>query len=478
MKDKKHYKVFVIEDNEGDFTIVEELIGQRMANAEILHANTFKRASSLLRAPGATCDVILLDLTLPDKSGQELVTGISDIALHFPVIILSGYSNIDFSIHSISQGISDYLIKDELNATTLYKSIIYAIERKKSISQLEQSEKRYSDLFHLSPLPMWVYETETFRFPQVNRAAIDHYGYSAEEFLSMTIFDIRPEEELERTINTISVPGHQESGVSNIKIKHRKKTGEMMDVEISSTPIVINDKRYKSVIVNDITEKNRIELSITKAIIKTQEDERYEIGGELHDNVCQILATSQLNLGMLKELLPASGMHWFSQCRDYIILAAQEIRNLSHRLAPAFFDKTTLEEAFGLLLKSFNTDNRYKILLRFNPAVKSYTLNPDLQLNLYRILQEQLRNIQKYAKAGMIQVDLELENDQLTMQVADDGVGFNVHTVKGGIGMANMRRRAALFSGILKLDSTPGNGCTLAVVIPQDALAGSTRDHA
>ena len=116
-----------------------------------------------------------------------------------PIIILTGYADIDFSIKSISQGILDYLLKDDLNATTLYKSIIYAIERKKTISELKESEKRYSDLFHLSPQPMWVLDPETFRFVQVNKATIELYGYSEEEFLNMTLMDIKQEEDISKT---------------------------------------------------------------------------------------------------------------------------------------------------------------------------------------------------------------------------------------------------------------------------------------
>jgi len=69
-----------------------------------------------------------------------------------------------------------------LNSHVLYKSITYAIERRKVISELEESKRRYSNLFHLSPQPMWLYDTETYEFLQVNVAAIEHYGYSEDEF--------------------------------------------------------------------------------------------------------------------------------------------------------------------------------------------------------------------------------------------------------------------------------------------------------
>src|SRR5690606_34852793 len=109
------------------------------------------------------------------------------LAKSTPVIVLTGYSDIDFGIKSLSMGISDYLLKEELSATSLYKSIMYSIERKEIYRTLKESEKRYKDLFHLSPEPMWLYDVETLKFLDINNAAIKHYGFSREEFLNMTI---------------------------------------------------------------------------------------------------------------------------------------------------------------------------------------------------------------------------------------------------------------------------------------------------
>ena len=237
-------------------------------------------------------------------------------------------------------------------------------------------------------------------------------------------------------------------------------------MQTNSTPIIINDKASTLIIAIDVTEKNLYEHKITKAIIKTQEDERYEIGGELHDNVCQILAASLLSLKMLKRSLSKPAIEWYDQCSKYINLAAEEIRNLSHRLAPAFFDASTLEEVFTILLNTFNIEEKYKILLHVDDTVSQHVLSRELQLNLYRILQEQLKNILKYAQASMIKVDVIIYNNKLKMRVCDDGVGFNTASVKGGIGIANMKRRAELFAGKLEIDSSPGNGCMVLIDIP------------
>jgi len=473
-KDTKQYHILIVEDNPGDFIIVSDLLSEQISMPVIKHVTTYGQAFDILAA-GTVFDIILLDLSLPDKKGQQLVTAILQIASMSPVIILTGYADVDFSIKSVSEGASDYLLKDDLNATMLYKSIIYAIERKKTVTELIGSEKRYSDLFNLSPQPMWVFDSETFRFTQVNKATIALYGYTEEELLKMTLLDIKLEEDIPKAMADLGIANTQSWANKNLT-RHRKKTGEIIDMEISSTAITVGDKRFRSVIAIDVTEKNQYENKITRAILKTQEDERYEIGGELHDNVCQLLAVSQLTFGMVKESIVPARSVLFKKGMDYITMALNEIRNLSHRLAPAFFDESTLEEAFAELFETVKVDGKLEIVLHFDASVKKYPLGLELQLNLYRILQEQLRNIQKYAKAALVGVDLSIYDNKLKMRISDDGIGFNMNLVKQGIGLSNMKRRAELFSGKFDIISSPGKGCTVEICIPLDETGGPSKE--
>jgi len=464
-KNTNKFNILVVEDDPGDFALVEDYLTEQITEPGIVRATSFRECSSILLKGDKVFDVILLDLSLPDKSGVVLVSEMLKITADCPLIVLTGFTDVDFSIHSISMGVSDYLLKDDLNSRSLYKSIVYCMERKKQLYELKESEKRYSNIFHLSPQAKWIYDEATLRFTQVNKAALELYGYSEKEFLSMTILDLKPEEDKSEFLK--SVDGKENSkNTFKERFRHYKKTNEPIDVEIYSNPITFNDKHYRSVIAIDITEKLQFEYKLTSAIIKTQEDERYEIGAELHDNVCQILASCQLTLGMLKETFDLSGEVMFNKSCEYLNLATNEIRNLSHRLAPAFFNDTTLEKAFKRLLTDFNVENHYAISLNFDLLLKTTEISRDLRINLYRILQEQLRNILKYAKAPAIKVDVVKSRDGLKMQVSDNGIGFDTDKVKGGIGLSNMKRRAELFSGRLRIDSTPGLGCTVTADIP------------
>ncbi len=155
--------------------------------------------------------------------------------------------------------------------------------------------------------------------------------------------------------------------------------------------------------MQDITFQKEEELRLAKTIIKAQEAERHFIGQELHDNVNQLLVASQLNLGMVKKMNPEKAAELIDNIKGYISTAINEIRNLSHQLSPSSFGDVTLKDVFENLLQGINANNDYRIQLKFHYP-QNEPLNQDLQITLYRILQEALNNIVKYAKASNIEI--------------------------------------------------------------------------
>ncbi len=184
-KDKKQYNLLVVEDNEGDYFLIKDYLEEMIVAPLLSRAKSFYETCEVLENKQGQLDVILLDLSLPDKNGLELIVEVLALELSIPVIVLTGYTDFSFAVTSLGMGISDYLLKDDLTATTLYKSLVYNIERQKSIKNLKDSEQRYADLFHLSPQPMWVIDQKGLNFLDVNEAAIRDYGFSYEEFLKM-----------------------------------------------------------------------------------------------------------------------------------------------------------------------------------------------------------------------------------------------------------------------------------------------------
>jgi len=344
-------------------------------------------------------------------------------------------------------------------------------EKKQLEESLISSELKFRTFFNVAPIPMWAIDPVSYGFVLVNKAALAHYGFSEEDFLKKTVMDLRKEDNYHKIEEDIlkvrkDEPSRDFNRIYRYNVNHFKKSGEKIEVELYTSPIVLEGRNCILTIALDVTERNQYENKITKAIIKTQEDERFEIGSELHDNVCQILAAAGIYLSRLKPSLKNSDLDLYIQSYQGIRMATDEIRNLSHRLAPAFFDNTTLEEAFEGLVKSFNINDSYNVLIGFDNCVKNYFLSQELQLNLYRILQEQLRNIIKYAKCTKIEIGVCIKKSKLKMHIADNGTGFDLTEVKSGIGLANMKRRAELFGGEMQINSSPGNGSELIITIP------------
>lgn len=257
---ERKLSILVIEDNMGDYVLIEDYIREELRNVAVTHATTFEQAKKAILEEVAF-DVILLDLTLPDCSGEELVNEALRLGKETPLIVLTGYSNKIFSVKTLSLGVSDYLLKDELSAAHLYKSITYSIERKRINNELKQSEEKYRNLFYSSPTPTWIYDPDTFFFLDVNAAASRHYGYSREEFLAMTIYDIRPEKDRERVREVVNLNRHTQNYFEGI-FEHYKKNGELIQVNILSNSVIFSGKSARLVVSNDITEKLKAEIQI------------------------------------------------------------------------------------------------------------------------------------------------------------------------------------------------------------------------
>lgn len=133
--------------------------------------------------------------------------------------------------------------------------------RKHIEKNLKEAKKQYQELFDLSPLPQWVYNTEDYTFQDVNQAAIAHYGYSKEEFLAMTIKEIRPREDLEYFLKTMN-KDVKEGMFHKMVARHLKKNGEIIDVQVEGNPILYQGESARLVLAVDITEKSRAQQAL------------------------------------------------------------------------------------------------------------------------------------------------------------------------------------------------------------------------
>jgi PAS domain S-box-containing protein len=253
------------------------------------------------------------------------------------------------------------------------------------------------------------------------------------------------------------------------------RDGEMREQFLSGQPMSEESGRNKQyfIIGTDITERRRMEeerlankierqKEITRIMLQSQEMERNALGRELHDNINQILASVNLRLGYFLEE-PEGNIDVIADCRDMLLKAIAEARNLSHHMVMPRFSERSLKEELELLIENFSFSKKVEIeLSNFNEE----ELSSYIKETLFRITQEQLSNIAKHAKADKITMRLYSEDSAIKMEIHDNGIGFDNRQKRKGIGITNILNRVESYNGIASITSKPGNGCTLLVSIP------------
>lgn len=130
-------------------------------------------------------------------------------------------------------------------------------ERKQFEEKLLESERRYHFLFENNPMPMWIFSEDSFEFLEVNNRAVEHYGFTREEFARMTLRDIRRPEDIQALDQALlSSP----SGVTSIETVHKMKDGTLINVRVSTMPMAYRGDRARIALVQDITEQKRVEI--------------------------------------------------------------------------------------------------------------------------------------------------------------------------------------------------------------------------
>ncbi len=202
---------------------------------------------------------------------------------------------------------------------------------------------------------------------------------------------------------------------------------------------------------------------ITRAMLRGQEKERNQIGRELHDNISQLLAAIKMKLGFSISH-PEKAELFIQQSFENIQEAITETRNLSHRMVmPRFTESSLHDEMTNLLHQYHNQERKTKLQI---VGVEDVEVPSSIKETLYRIAQEQLHNVEKYAQASLVELEIRGNANHLSMRIEDNGVGFDTNKKRNGIGLTNIHNRAESYNGSAMVISSPGNGCRLYVEIP------------
>jgi PAS domain S-box-containing protein len=348
-----------------------------------------------------------------------------------------------------------------------------SLQVEQSRMELEQKAENYKLLFENNPMPMWIISKDTLGVLNVNQAAVMHYGYSKEEFLLLSSKDLRPAEDVEKYMAAVArkATGRERHGIW----RHKKKDGTLIMVDIIVNDIIYEKQEARLILGTDVTEKLRAEAElvrhramrqqiITETTIQVQEKEREEIGKELHDNINQILASTKLYLELARGENSGLFPEAIEKSYENINLAMGEIRQLSKQLVPPTLD-TPLGDSLTGLTEELMAITPIEVLLETG-GFDEDLLDETIKLTLYRIVQEQLNNILKYAAANRISISIETANDTVYMKITDNGVGFDPQKKAKGIGLRNIDSRVKFYRGTAAVHSMPGQGCAIEISIP------------
>jgi|GEM_PF-3309073 len=238
-------------------------------------------------------------------------------------------------------------------------------------------------------------------------------------------------------------------------LQHTAFTGAViMHVNITELKRLENER-----LQNKIAEQR----NIARAMLQGQEKERNQIGRELHDNIVQLMAATKMKLGLFASQ-QGSKPALLNQSMDHLQAALTETRNLSHQMVTPRFTVYTFRSELERLFSDYANDTR-KIHLKI-AAIDEASISIPLRETLYRIAQEHLNNIEKYAQASQVHLELYLQDGSVSMIISDNGAGFDLKQARKGIGLTNIYNRAESFAGTASIVSEPGRGCTLIIEIP------------
>jgi signal transduction histidine kinase len=219
-----------------------------------------------------------------------------------------------------------------------------------------------------------------------------------------------------------------------------------------------------------LEEKDRLRGQLLEKLISAQEDERRRISRELHDQTGQSLTSLLVGLKVLEGASSVEDLAArTSSLKDLVHQTLDEVHRLSVELRPAMLDDLGLVAALREMARGFEAAHRVPVTVTVRGLEQR--LSPLLEATVYRVVQEALTNVAKYAAARHVVVTLERVDGEVRSSVVDDGRGFDPATRLGpdhrpSLGILGMQERIGLLGGHFDLDSAPGSGTRVAFSIP------------
>ena len=246
-----------------------------------------------------------------------------------------------------------------------------------------------------------------------------------------------------------------------------------------STAAYSPKKEHVIVVLDDITERKLAEETLkqsyeeirrlTEHLQKIREEERTHIAREIHDELGQQLTVLKMDLSWLNKKLNGSDEAIKQKIRnllDLLDVTVNSVRRISSELRPSLLDNLGLVAAMEWHLKEFEKSSGIKII--FNEPKEESEMPDSIKNGLFRIFQESLTNVARHSKAKKVKVELLQKKDQLILSIEDDGKGFDKQKAAGKktLGILGMKERAMMMGGSYEINSVPGEGTIITVILP------------
>lgn len=361
---------------------------------------------------------------------------------------------------------------------------------------LSHDNQMYKLMFESNPMPMCIWDTETLRYLEVNHSMIETYGFSRKEFLNMTLRDVRPPEEVDDFMERVSVlaPGYHKDSLLHI---HRKKDGTNLKVLIVSNDIEFQGKKAKISMINDATERLRVEeeretlLTALREALRARDEFLTLASHELKTPITSLILNTDLKKLMLKRnelIAPEKEMETLEIQRrqlerinhiidDMMDLSRIRLGKLEMKKSPVDFAKVvedSLTKLSPLLIQTLGEVN-------FESVSDAKVIADPFRLE--QVVTNLLSNAAKYGENRPITVTLKKSETQAIFSVQDQGRGISLEdqkrifnrfervisgsTIAGlGLGLTIVKEIVDSHQGHVTVDSTPGKGACFTVELP------------
>lgn len=346
---------------------------------------------------------------------------------------------------------------------------------KKAQRALQDNETRWQLLCEKSGTAILTVDAAS-RILSANPAAQQLFGYSEQELKQLTTLQMTHEGDRERTRWIVREMIAGRKNVHRYEKRYRRKDGRI--VWVSTTGTLVRDARgapwFFTLMVEDITQRKRAEAALGRLsarLRRLQDEERKRLAHELHDNTAQSLAALSLNLGVVETSADQLSLPAQQALRDAISLASQsarEIRTFAYLLHPPELEELGLSSALTAYVDGFA--QRSGIQIELDMPRKIGALPREFELNVFRIVQESLSNIQRHSRSKTARIRVLQRPKELFLEVINRGSNLSRGTPRSdsyaiGIGIAGMKERARQLGGSLEVVSQR-SGTTVKVTVP------------